>query len=487
SQIINATIDNAGPILEIDNVRIEADDFRLKYENELRLRQSIEADTNGLHKVSDELALTKADLEEQIESLTEELADLKKTHEADIQSNQSTTIGQVNVEMDAAPGKDLTKLLNDTRAEYEAIAEKNRRRAEDWFNQKSAEMKQEMSAGVEQVQTSKAEITDSRRIYQSLEMELQSQLVMKNSLEESLAKTEGNYCVQISQIQLSISNMEEQLTWLRKEVDGQKSEYEQLLDIKARLEKEIETYRQLLEGGDSESGKDSGTGSGAAEGTRTGSSSGQASRSGSSISQSSSSQSSRTSTIPSAGSATSSTQSSRSGTLGSGSPGSGGQSSAASGSSGSGSAGSQDQSIDALGSSGSGSTGSGDQSSAASSSSGSGSAGSGGQSSGSPDSSDSGHAGSGGQNSAASDSSGSGSADSGGQSSAASGSSGSRSADSGGQSSGSSGSSGTGHADSGGQSSDEPVKIRKTKTITETLLNGNVVSTKVEETEETMD
>lgn len=46
-------------------------------------------------------------------------------------SNQ--VAGQVNVEMDAAPGVDLTRVLSEMREQYEAIAEKNRRDAEAWF------------------------------------------------------------------------------------------------------------------------------------------------------------------------------------------------------------------------------------------------------------------------------------------------------------------------------------------------------------------
>ncbi|XP_027728916.1 keratin, type I cytoskeletal 12 [Vombatus ursinus] len=248
NKIISATIENARLILQIDNARLAADDFRMKYENEQALRQNVEADINGLRRVLDELTLTRADLEMQIESLMEELAYLKKNHEEELQTIQAGGPGQISVEMDAAPGINLTKLLNDMRGQYEVIAEQNRKEAEAWFIEKSGELKKEISSNTEQLQTSKSEITDLKRTLQSLEIELQSQLAMRKSFEDTLAETESGYCNQLSQIQLQIGNLEAQLSQMRSDMERQNAEYEQLLNIKTRLEMEIGTYRRLLEG-----------------------------------------------------------------------------------------------------------------------------------------------------------------------------------------------------------------------------------------------
>lgn len=44
--------------------------------------------------------------------------------------------GQVSVELDSAPGIDLSKILADMRDQYELMAEKNRKDAEAWFHSK---------------------------------------------------------------------------------------------------------------------------------------------------------------------------------------------------------------------------------------------------------------------------------------------------------------------------------------------------------------
>ncbi|XP_040185744.1 keratin-3, type I cytoskeletal 51 kDa-like [Rana temporaria] len=272
TKIIAANNENSQILLQSDNARLAADDFKMKYENELALRRSVEADINGLRKVLDELTNAKSDLQSQFDGLTEEITLLQKNHQEEVKGSQGTSAGEVNVELNAAPGNDLLKEMNNLREQYEAMAEKNRKEAEEQFKKASDGLKKEISAVVEQTQTSKSEISDLKKSLQALEIELQSLLAMKKSLEDNLSETEGSYCLKISQMQIQITGIEEQLAQIRSEIECQTAEYEDLLDIKTKLENEIETYRKLLDG-DSDAGKGSGAGSGSG-GVKTGSQTG---------------------------------------------------------------------------------------------------------------------------------------------------------------------------------------------------------------------
>ncbi|XP_069809642.1 keratin, type I cytoskeletal 15-like isoform X1 [Dendropsophus ebraccatus] len=247
-KIFVATINNSKVILEIDNARLAADDFRLKFENELSLRQSVENDISGLRRVLDELSMTRSDLELQIEGLKEELIYLKKNHEEEISESKQQSAGTVNVELDAAPGVDLIKTINDLREQYEIVAEKNRKEAEAWFLSQAESLQSQVVSSTQQVQTNKSESTELRRSQQGLEVELQSLLSAKASLEATLAETEGRYSAQLFQLQSVIGGIEAQLGDLRSDLERQNQEYKVLLDIKTRLEQEIATYHQLLEG-----------------------------------------------------------------------------------------------------------------------------------------------------------------------------------------------------------------------------------------------
>ncbi|KAF6298792.1 keratin 12 [Rhinolophus ferrumequinum] len=189
--IMSASIGNKHPAhLADDNARLAAEDFRME--------------------VLDELTLARADVETQLKSLKEELAYLRKNHEEELQGCRSDCPDQVSVEMDAAPRVDLTGLLSDMRAQYETICQQNRKDGKPGsLKERGAQERDQHQHG--QLQSSKSEVTELRQAFQNLEVELQSQLAMRKSLEDSLAQTEGDYCGQLSQGQQLIGSRQEQL------------------------------------------------------------------------------------------------------------------------------------------------------------------------------------------------------------------------------------------------------------------------------------
>ncbi|XP_006041550.4 keratin, type I cuticular Ha2 [Bubalus bubalis] len=249
-KILYSKAENARIVVQIDNTKLAADDFRSKYEMELGLRQLVEADTNGLRRILDELTLCKADLEMQVESLKEELICLKKNHEEEVGALRCQLGDRLNIEVDAVSPVDLNKVLEEMRCRYEALVETNRRDVEEWFNKQMEELNQQVVTSSEQLQSYQSDIIDLRRTVNTLEIELQTQHSLRDSLENTLTETEARYGSQLAQMQGLVTNVETQLAEIRCDLERQNQEYRVLLDVRARLEAEINTYRGLLDSED---------------------------------------------------------------------------------------------------------------------------------------------------------------------------------------------------------------------------------------------
>ncbi|XP_073681568.1 keratin 99 [Garra rufa] len=248
TQIYNRFMENAGLRLKLDNAKLAAEDFHIKYDTEMNMRMVVEADSARLRGVLGEIKFSIGDLQSQLTGLTEELQYLKKNHEEDLYLLREQHSGSVNVEIDCSSRSDLDKELQEMRSQYEMLIEKSRREAERWFQSKAETLQTQVTSSYTEIQTSQTEITELKRTYQSLEIEVQGVLTMKQNLEQSLSDVGVRYSGQLSQLQLRIDHLQEEVQKIKANIQQQSSDYLILLDIKMRLEMEIAEYRRLLEG-----------------------------------------------------------------------------------------------------------------------------------------------------------------------------------------------------------------------------------------------
>uniref|UniRef100_A0A4W5NZP3 Keratin 98 n=1 Tax=Hucho hucho TaxID=62062 RepID=A0A4W5NZP3_9TELE len=250
-----ASRSNAKTVLDINNAKLAAEDFNMKYENEQAMRMAVEADIRGLRRDLDDMNLGRSDLEMHYEGLKYELIMLKRNHQevTDLLSIDRTGTHQVNVSVDAAPSQDLNAAMTEIRKHYKAVAVKNHKELEAWYQSKLATVEIEVVTNNEQLVSCLTESKESKNTLQRLQIELQSHLSMTASLEGTLADTQKRYSAQLAGLQSKVTSLELQLSQLHANIAHNKQEYDMLLDLKTRLELEIAEYRRLLDGEDDSS------------------------------------------------------------------------------------------------------------------------------------------------------------------------------------------------------------------------------------------
>ncbi|XP_041945510.1 keratin, type I cytoskeletal 18b [Alosa sapidissima] len=250
-QVFDMTVDNARLVLQIDNARLATDDFRVKYESELAIRQSVEGDIAGLKKVIDDTNLGRMNIESEIESVREELAFLQKNHDNEVTDlTRQISLSGVQVDVDAPKGQDLSQVMEGIRANYEKMALKNAEELKMWHENQISDVQVQVTQNTEALQGAQMEKNDLRRQIQTLEIELASQQSLKASLDDTLRNTELRSNADMEKYNDVLRQLEAELAQLRTNVKQQGQDYEALLNMKMKLEAEIATYRHLLDGGD---------------------------------------------------------------------------------------------------------------------------------------------------------------------------------------------------------------------------------------------
>nr|NP_001027716.2 intermediate filament protein IF-D [Ciona intestinalis] len=248
AQVDEATLAKVRSEIARDNLRGEASEIKWKLEHEGRLRSELDDELGRLRKDVDDATMVRVDLERKIETLREELEYGKKLHAEEIDDLKAQVRDQgVNVEVDGiAP--DVAELLRQIRAQYESIVLKNKDEAEQWYKNKFEDLEERAKVNVEDMEKVRADINDYRKQVTQLEMELESLRGTNDYLERNLADVEKRYEVEAARYQSRVAQLGSEFDHAQGEMKRHLAEYKRLMSVKISLEKEILTYRRLLEG-----------------------------------------------------------------------------------------------------------------------------------------------------------------------------------------------------------------------------------------------
>ncbi|XP_040893052.1 keratin, type I cytoskeletal 18 [Toxotes jaculatrix] len=105
----------------------------------------------------------------------------------------------------------------------------------------------QVSLGGAALREARAELAEARKQWHSLQVEIETLHALEKGLESSLQHTQRMYSNQLQDLSQVIIGLESELEQVRGGLATQRQRHSQLLNTKMRLEREIATYRRLLE------------------------------------------------------------------------------------------------------------------------------------------------------------------------------------------------------------------------------------------------
>ncbi|XP_042743700.1 keratin, type II cytoskeletal 80-like isoform X1 [Lagopus leucura] len=237
---------------ELTEVLSTMDNFRSKYEDEIRLCSGMEYTFMELKKDLDASTLHRTELEVKLSGL-QELMDLKKTIYEQELEELLTEIKDISVVLgiDNTCKLDLSRIVEEVRSQYEALALRSWEEAE-------ALTRRKLKEGNTQSATYGGHLLDSRREIADLNIQIQklrSCIVSQKSqclyLEENIKEAGEHGETALKDAKAKLVKLEEALQKSKEDMAHLVKEYQELMNIKLALDLEILTYRKLVEGEES--------------------------------------------------------------------------------------------------------------------------------------------------------------------------------------------------------------------------------------------